>query len=294
MRTYTREQVAQVVGDMLREANRGKTPVGINYSISVSEVLRRLDALPNPPAAPESSPESKRPILDLYGLKGDIQRPRATTPVPEVPALKGEPHYRCADPDCEAPERPAEYVTDDGVNLFLRCATPGCNKASGFQGPDRYEQSQRAGWTAPDLDVVHCPKNHTTVAAAVQPAPTAPEVVWTGDGVRVLADGTVWDKYAPLWISRECAAIARALAEAKREQRCDHGQPKDYCAQSFNDAVDAAKVRGAESMRERVKSLIMAEQAKQEDGPLSDDNGHAFRLLLRLADAVGALPLEEP
>lgn len=202
------------------------------------------------PASPPDAPESARPAVGVveYGvmlarhqrnIEQMVQRPRAATPTPEVPALKAEPHYRCADPDCEAPERPE---------------------------------------------------------------PTAPHVVWEGEGVRVLADGTWWffgqnlREWLPASDGNEpqTDALARALAEAKR-QTAELGQEValkqaalDGHARDFRDARKAA-----ESMRERAMALIMVEQARQEDGPLSDDNGHAFNLLLRLADAVGALPLEE-
>lgn len=347
MRTYTREQVEQVVEAIKSEGNWLES-----FESGAREVLRRLDALPspltpetlpgfcggcgvagavcsqcrkesqlsywvgdgaeshvtpealaavdesrNPPAAPESSPtrsiaqgiaDMTRHLPILPGVVPcDVKlapRPRAATPTPEVPAL--------------AKLRPQEHAFIPGD------ATYGWERQCAHPGKDGLR---------------HCgfpPEAHA------QPEPAAPEVVWTGDGVRVLADGTVWDKYAPLRISRECAAIARALAEAKGEQvspRELHEMRKAHEAvQSAHTAgvitsfghptapvivmpishleqdTATAKSQGAESMRERVKSLIMAEQAKQEDGPLSDDNGHAFRLLLRLADAVGALPLEEP
>lgn len=93
-----------------------------------------------------------------------------------------------------------------------------------------------------------------------QPEPAAPEVVWEGDGVRVLADGT-WEFFGesiPEWLPGNGSedvridALAHALAEAKREnadlktevelkQAALDGQSRDY--------RDARKA--AEDMRER-------------------------------------------
>lgn len=330
MRTYTREQVEQVVETMLRNVSTHETPAGAGYRTAVREVLRRLDALPNPPAAPESSPtrsiaqgiaDMTRHLPILPGVVPcDVKlapRPRATTPTPEVPALKDEPHYRCADPDCEAPERPeCGHVLTGRPPGSLRAT---CRKAPhGDDVPHRWDEEP----------------------GTVSPEPTAPEVVWEGDGVRVLADGTCEEEWpaprgwAVVTDDRAMVSLARALAEARREtgilKAAAEGQLKttnaveranaelawgvagsmqsalrrerslrqeaerEQCIAHVKADASYAKGRedGAEAMRERAKALIMAEQAKQEDGPLSDDNGHAFRLLLRLADAVSALSLE--
>ena len=45
-------------------------------------------------------------------------------------------------------------------------------------------------------------------------------------------------------------------------------------------------------MRERAKQAILKQQATEEDGPTSDDNGYAFNMLIRLANEVGKLPLK--
>ena len=160
----------------------------------------------------------------------------------------------------------------------------------------------------------------TAVQSAIQSQYSATAVVWEGDGVRVLADGTpemlvnaTWDVAHGLCVE----AIARALAEAKREvdrltrqihtladkagaewnPREQDEKPVPASVRLLRLASEASAARGAlrkaaESMRERAKQTILKQQATEEDGPTSDDNGYAFNMLLRLADEIGKLPLE--
>lgn len=244
-RTYTRDEVQAVVRDIKAKTARacGTEGYASTYLDAVDEVLRRLDALPNQPAGPESSAPSFTTNLSADGYlrlaRLTPKRPRATTPTPEVPALSvlGFP-----------------VVAESGI----------------------------------PAGEVHLRQEGKPVVRITNAEPTAPEVVWQQDGFRVHADGTYstesdWMAYP---LNTDVAHLARALAEAKREAKVERVKA---------DAGRAvAREQAAESMRERAKVLIMAEQAKQEDGPLSDDNGHSFNLLLRLAHAVDALSLEEP
>lgn len=72
------------------------------------------------------------------------------------------------------------------------------------------------------------------------PQPTTPTVVWEGHGLKVDSDGEIDASASGYSESGIARVLARALAEAKRENTCDHGKPKEYCADSHNDAVDAA------------------------------------------------------
>lgn len=283
-RTFTRDEVQAVVQGIAAEGTWLES-----FEEGAREVLRRLDALPNPPAAPESSAREDPRAATLEDFRNGVgQRPRAATPTPEVPP----------------------YAKQDGTRraALTRLHEGLAPLPTGALASNEPVPEVPALKSIPGLPMMPLALQQAIQARKAEvPEPTAPEVVWEGATIngrrlRVMGDGSVradnndgtgWREPAAWQLSVEEDALARALAEAKRELRCDHWQPKEYCAQSFNDAVDAAKARGAESMRERAMALIMVEQARQEDGPLSDDNGHAFNLLLRLADAVGALPLEE-
>lgn len=251
-RTYTREQVEQVVTKHLGENG-------------VRTILRDLDALPNPPAAPESSAEScpvhpgkncapETPGVYECRIHSDpgvlikatpIQRPRATTPVPEVPALKDE--------TCPCPDAPAQHKFS-------------CNLA--------------------------------------QPVPTAREVVWEGD-VRNLRNvleeyhEEFPDSHGLRVARRSLESLARALAEAKREaaQHSVAGEAVRHAAlnQSWaaaggdviaihaallaSDTADAVH-EAAESMRERAALIL--------DKYIRIENPDA------IANTIRALPLEEP
>ena len=380
MRTYTREQVEQVVAEICgtRRCEQGRWSSDSRHvQIGAREVLRRLDALPdadsgeglpgecgncgkpgavcrpcrveldicdmpdalsNPPAGPESSPtrsiaqgiaDMTRHLPILPGVVPcDVKlapRPRAATPTPEVPpyakqdgtrraeltrlhegldplptgvlasneptsevpALKAEPHYRCADPDCEAPGRPEPTALAQLGHAFV-------------PGDATYGWERQCAHPAKD-GLRHCgypPEAHA------QPEPTAPEVVWTGDGVRVLADGTCqrqWADGGGKWEANRTETVtqlARALAEAKMEaaQHRVAGEAVRHAAlnQSWaaaggdviaihaallaSDTADAVH-EAAESMRERVKE-VLAELG--------------FDLKPREVAVIDALPLEEP
>ncbi|WP_141326112.1 hypothetical protein [Myxococcus sp. AB025B] len=211
-RTYTRDEVQAVVhetaqryeqladaytraGDKREEAfERGRVE-------GCREVLRQLDALPNPPAGPERSPNPLHgaevpagTLVETFPGSSFVRlepRSRAPTPVPAVPALKAEP--------------------------------------------------------------------------------TAPEVVWEGEGVRVLADGT-WEFVSGGTYREGFNALARALAEAKRET-----------AQAAHKAAEAMRERAsAESERLGrqwgvLRSMKMTEHANA---------------ATKVAAAIRALPLE--
>jgi len=152
----------------------------------------------------------------------------------------------------------------------------------------------------------------------------APDVVWEGNwmALRVYTDGT-WDadmdEPASSVSTDAVDQLARALAEAKREvatlKAAAEGDLKSTadmhpadranaslawgCAGSIQTALRRERAnrmefarKAAESMRERAKAAILKQQATEEDGPTSDDNGYAFNMLLRLADEIGKLPLE--
>lgn len=85
----------------------------------------------------------------------------------------------------------------------------------------------------------------STMEGSLKPASNAaPEVVWEGDGVQVLADGS----FTCTAVAWHCAdkVLARALSEAKRE-----------LAGSINpSALDAVRKTAAEAMRERCVAMV--------------------------------------
>lgn len=117
------------------------------------------------------------------------------------------------------------------------------------------------------------------VPPLAQPEPAAPEVMWEGDGVRVLEDGTAqksdhhggWEADP----NPRVQVLARALAEAKRE-----------LAGSVNPiALAAVRKTAAEDMRERAARAIAQEAA--------DTHNDAARPLLDECEVIiRALPLE--
>lgn len=93
------------------------------------------------------------------------------------------------------------------------------------------------------------------------PEPSTPEVMWEGDGLRMLSNGTVEFEDEPgqwraphEWLRvpvEHLTAIARALAEAKRETA--HAQDLiDVAGHATVKAVRRATELGAEDMRERM------------------------------------------
>lgn len=140
--------------------------------------------------------------------------------------------------------------------------------------------------------------------------PSTPDVVWEGAGLTVLADGSCkgFGLLDPVGV---CKALARALAEAKREaseMRKAHeavqyaarnvswakagGEVVAMHSERLRDGAEKAAREAAESMRERAKQAILKQLAEEEDGLSSDDRGYSALMLRRLADAVGKLPLE--
>lgn len=259
-------------------------------------------ALPNPQAAPENSPESKRPILDLHGLRGAAKRPRATTPTPEVPALKA---YVGKD-ECAVCEQ------ERGKLHLWHCV---------WKDPDHYEDSDGTVVKvapAPKSTVPEVPAlkatceygNHCWADGAVDcmcgkmasRVPTAPEVVWSGDGLSVYANGTyscdpeVLEKSVDGLLARALAEakldarLARAslaaerealrqtdvaLAEAKREVEKERDAAHEYESE-----LKQKTQKAAESMRERAALIL--------DKYIRIENPDA------ITNTIRALPLEEP
>lgn len=93
------------------------------------------------------------------------------------------------------------------------------------------------------------------------PEPSTPEVMWEGDGLRMLSNGTVEFEDEPgqwraphEWLRvpvEHLTAIARALAEAKRETAHAQGLI-DVASHATVKAVRRATELGAEDMRERM------------------------------------------
>jgi hypothetical protein len=169
----------------------------------------------------------------------------APTPTPEVPPLKAEPWPR--------------------DHAFV-------------PGDSKY------GWERQCAHVVegmrHCgasPDHHAQ--------PSAPEVVWEGDGVQVLADGN-WGFRPGGTYHGGFNALARALAEAKREVEGMRGErdAERQIAQEW----EAKAYKAAESMRERCVASLRSEI---DHGEWSDT---ARDMLMNVADAIRAMPLEQP
>lgn len=298
MRTYTRDEVEAVVRETAQRYERSADAhmrAGEKRGEAFErgrvegchEVLRRLDALPEPPLPPQpihsarhdgtfvpplpvtrcaacleesghrpGCPFGQRQSNPLHGAEvpaGTLvetfpgspfvrlePRPRAMTPPPEVPALKAESHYRCADPDCEAPEHPeCGHVLTGRPPGSLRAT---CRKAPhGDDVPHRWDEEP----------------------GTMSPEPTAPEVVWTGDGVRVLADGTweFWGQNIGIWLPAtpghepQTDDLARALAEAKREAA---RRPTPTVLNLKGEERIEAWRKGGELMRKKVKDAIGA------------------------------------
>lgn len=135
-------------------------------------------------------------------------------------------------------------------------------------------------------------KYHQHIAAIhearTQSAPEVPplkvEVVWEGAGLKVKADGSVWDTHehrAPWQVTE---LLARALAEAKREVEGMRGErdAERQIAQEW----EAKAYKAAESMRERAETLAYSAAAH------CKDQGHK-EVLLALGHRIADLPLEE-
>lgn len=167
----------------------------------------------------------------------------APTPTPEaiaavpIPATSEEARAEMksagVDPDAFIAEARAHV---ENVRVALGQPAPAA--------PD-VEQETDGRWLAESTSVNGAMAYGSTPAEAVAKVrqveqDAVPGVVWEGDGVRVLADGTcerLWEDGSGWEVnaSRTVAALARALAEAKREQR---------------KAVEAMRARLAEAVRE--------------------------------------------
>ncbi|QSQ14023.1 hypothetical protein [Myxococcus landrumensis] len=350
MKTFTLAEVEAAVQAIYAEAfPTSGTISGATYTDGAREVMVRLgiptaglerhrQRLPTPAPKgdrPLTPDEAQAELIRLFGEAGGTirldtskMRARLATAVPEVPALKAETHYRCADPDCEAPERPAPkdptdpdwvegYVvdTEGAERLTMRCATPGCRSTATFTGPDRHKAASRLGWTMPVGGVVYCRGPHANRLATVAQAPeaAAPEVVWEGEGVRVSKhpDSPPGD-YMVSYPGRigeggALVILARALAEAKQEaepvihalrqyQHRDEHRLTETVARLVGERLalsDSAWKNGAESMRERAADFVLDTSI-----PIPIDfwqgtkKGLVAEFAKRLAERIRALSLE--
>ncbi|NTX08964.1 hypothetical protein [Myxococcus sp. CA040A] len=234
----TRADVERVVEDIAEDCNGvtgGTAPAPASFVRGAREVLLRLS---NPPAAPESS---TNPLHGAEVPTGTLVEtfpgspfvrliPRQPTPVPEVPALKW-----CED-EHDWDGRGADLPGDGRLEV----------KCSRCPAVARRMRVDSRAYAIPER-----PKP--------EPEPAAPEVVWTGDGVRVLADGT-WETWTPAvneWLpnahgGHRANPIARALAEAKREQEDIRRKMRI----NHMERVVVERDRAAESMRERAARIV--------------------------------------
>jgi cell division protein FtsL len=123
-----------------------------------------------------------------------------------------------------------------------------------------------------------------------QPEPAAPEPVWEGAGVTVNADGS-YSQRSGHHPHEVVDAIARALAEAKRENarlRAEMEVPPGFRIwDRSNDALQREARKSAEAMRERAAQRLDLMAAQSEGhSPIS---ASAFSCA---ADDIRALPLE--
>ena len=217
-----------------------------------------------------------------------------------------------------------EHATDDGTNLHLRCATPGCEVEAVYTGLDRNTKATRAGWTMPVEGVVHCSRDHSTVSVAPAPTqeaqPSAPDAVWQWDGLggwMVAPDGGLHCKHyrhggvVDCWIRQTAdyqpaigqvaIHLARALAEAKREAE-DKSWVISELERNRMESIDITTRReyklmekakkAAESMRERAAKAVGDVLAKF-DADRDDINSLTGPRCALAAKTIRALSLEE-
>lgn len=215
-------------------------------------------------------------------------------PAPEVPALKAVVHARRANQYAMCG---ADY---DGMHLSSAPADVTCPACPGKEVLPMTDEQARETLATAGISPARSAEGLAKCMAMVREAktaaePTAPEVVWTGDGVRVLADGKweFWGQNIGIWLPAtpghepQTDALARALADAKREARI---------AQVKADAsYSKGREDGAESMRERAADFVLDTSI-----PIPIDfwqgtmKGLVAEFAKRLAERIRALPLEEP
>ena len=272
-RTYTRDEVQAVVNGMVGhpDCRTNGAAYDVGWDRCAREVLRRLDALPEASMARCaccSLPEGHNPGCP-FG-----HRPRTPTPTPGVPP----------------------YAKQDGTRRAE------LTKAWDSVGPlptGALASNESKSCPCPDA-----PAQHKFSCSLAQP--TAPEVVWEGEGVRVLADGT-WVIESPVPVLNVISTLTRALAEAikakvhAQDESAKLGPVLDVIREALKpygctfpggglvgiaNGVDEVVHKAAESMRERAsaQALVLAKSHV-------DPNVRAA--CERLVREIDALPLEE-
>lgn len=202
--------------------------------------------------------------------RAHVAKVRASLP-PESPYVKANPS--------NAPEQPdvSPLAGKDVPTGTLVSVSPSFVKVVQRSEPDVIVPRSGGFHVCPDV-AARAMKRAATIVHGPQPEPAAPDVEWEGDGVRVLSDGTcdvlLWGEWKP---SHDKArnALARALAEAKRENR------------TLALASEARARKAAEDVRERAAKVASDEATRIGDESV---DGNAVEWV---AHAIRALPLED-
>lgn len=232
-----------------------------------TERKRALSAESERDAARRDAAEAQEAIAALRARTEPAPCSRlAPTPTPDVPPLSPVPGLAMPPATVqEAIQQHAQPAPSGvcGATLEIPSGEPvtPCDLPAGH--------NEREDWLAGKA-VLHegwC-MGSRMVWSAEEPAqsePAAPEVVLDTDGVRVVKhldaeDFTVSYSHA-MGAVGALGVLSRALAEAKRELRCEHGRDKDYCAKEYEDAQECAARKAAESMRERAAKAVQSAPA---------------------------------
>lgn len=333
MRTFTRDEVEAVVRETAQRYERSADAhmrAGEKRGEAFErgrvegchEVLRRLDALPEPPLPPQpihsarhdgtfvpplpvtrcaacleesghrpGCPFGQRQSNPLHGAEvpaGTLvetfpgspfvrlePRPRAMTPPPEVPALKDIVHARRANQYAVCG---AEY---DGMRLSSAPSHVTCPACPGEEVLPMTDEQARETLASAGITPARSKEGLDKCMAMVREAkatsePTALDVAWEGEGVRVLADGT-WVIESPVPVLNVISTLTRALAEALKakvhaqDESAKLGPVLDVIREALKpygctfpggglvgiaNGVDEVVHKAAESMRERAAKAV--------------------------------------